>query len=879
MNNIHKSGFIFLFVLFVYSCSSIPERPWSDAISEEAPFIIIPEENATLQSVLGSTYTPFLDDITSSAVQLISRVDSVSTASLSLKSIVLYPGAGNRLQTVWFTEAPESLLSTLQETFYEEFSQNNYNFHDVVIHKLNIYDRILFAVRLNDALLFSESSLGIEDAVRTYLDRKPRARLSDLQLEPGSIVMNTPALDGWLQQLALAMYRPIIIGALQGTEPALLSVSQEGEQLNREFRMSGTIPLVEDSKTELVASFSSKNAPISLDQYISSNVAGFALMRATPNPAPPVSTPDTTELDAALMDEQTRYARLARSLGDEFGIAMYTESGFLSTGEHLFLRKVNDVSAVREQLNELEADSLIEPTDGLYFVRSGVLARMIGGEMCTFDSFYLDLTGDVLVISKRRGLTEMVESDHNRRRVISYESEYRALKEELPNEISGLFVANTDFYSFIHPFLKADNYVDAITRRFDLLTVSTALDETNESLSFNIKTYQTTDRSAPYEEKWLVPTDNSGLTGEPILADIGGSSREEIIFATESGKVYALAADGTVALEVNTGNDTPIGSPVVYDWYGTNQNVILIAASNKIYGWNENGELLPQFPFTVNEQITTPLVIADITRNGLPEALIATADRSLHMLNNRGNDVDGWPVTTNTVIQSKPAVALFGGSHSILSFASNAVHAWEVDGSPKENFPKFLNASINGSPLVYKENILAGAADGYLYSIGPNKLFADSLDTFNSSSETNDIEAAYVSDNALTGTPSVHELSLQSGEQNYNESMILTMSSNGSVFLISESGQLLFNKNMGQPSAAEFSPFITDLNSDGGLDLISLANFGRLYAWQISNGERIYSLPTTGMENVVVADIDNDGYQEVIAQTNRGLRCWTIYGE
>ncbi len=879
MNQFPKSGFIFLIVLFICSCSSVPERPWSDAVPEEAPFLIIPQENATLQSVLDSEYTPFLDDITSSAVQLISRVDSVSTTSLPLKSIMLYPGAENRLETIWFTEAPESFLNTLQKTFYEEYSQNHYYFNDFVIHKLSINNRILYAARLNDVLLFSESSLGIEDAVRTYLDKKPRARLSDLQLEPGRIVMNTPALDGWFEQLALVMYRPFIKGALQGTQPALLSVSQEGEQLNREFQMSGLIPLAEDSPTELVASFSSKNAPIYLDQYISSNVAAFALMRATPNPAPPVSAPDTTDLDAALMDEQTRYARFAKSLGDEFGIVMYTESGFLSTGEHLFLRKVNDVSSVREQLNELEADSLIEPTDDLYFVRSGVLCKMIGGALCTFDSFYLDLTGDVLVISKRRGLTEIVESDHDRRRVISYDSDYRAAKEELPGEISGLFVANTDFYSFIEPFLRLGSNVDAITTKFDLLTTSTALDENSENLSFNLKTYQTTDRTAPYEEKWLVPTDNSGLTGKPVLADIGGSPREEIIFATESGRVYALAADGTVALEVDTENDTPIGSPVVYDWYGTNQNVILVAAGNKIYGWNENGELLPQFPFTVNEQITTPLIVADITRNGLPEALIATADRSLHMLNNRGNNVDGWPVTTNTVIQSQPTVGMFDGSRSILAFASNAIHVWEVDGSPKEDFPKFLNASINGSPLVYKENILAGAADGYLYSIGPNKLFADSLDTYNSSSGSGDIEAAYVSDNALTGTPSVHELSLQSGEQTYNEEMILTMGSNGSVFLISEAGQLLFNENMGQPSAAGFSPFITDLDSNGRQDVITLANFGRLYAWQISNGERIYSLPTTGMENVVVADIDNDGYKEVIAQTNRGLRCWTIYGE
>lgn len=879
MNHFPKPGYALIIILFICSCSSIPERPWADAVPEESPFVIIPSENATLNSVLGSSYMPFLDDITSSAVQLISRVDSASESSLRLKSIMLYPDAEKQLATVWMTEAPESFVETLQQTFYDDYTQNKYYFHDVTIHKLSMHGRILFAARLNNLLLFSESSLGVEDAVRAYLGQKRRADLSDQQLEPGNIVMNTPSLDRWFEQLAQVMYRPLIKGSLRGTKPALLSISQEGEQLNREFEMEGLIPLSDDSPTELVASFSSTNAPISLDQYISSNVAGFALMRLTPTPAPPVSTPDTTELDAALMESQTRYARFARSLGDEFGIAMYTESGFLTTGEHLFLRKVTDASAIRELLNEWVNEELIEAPGGLYYVRSSILAEMIGSSMCTFDNFYLDLTGDVLVISKRRGLAEMVESDHNRRRVISYDSNYRAVKEELPGQISGLFVANTDFYSFIEPFLTPESYVNAITTKFDLLTASAELDSTSKNLSFNLKTYQTVDRSAPYEEKWLVSTNNSDLTGNPVLADIGGSPRDEIIFATESGRIYALAADGTVALEVNTDNDTPVGSPVVYDWYGTNQNVILVAAGNKIYGWNDNGDLLPQFPFTLNEQITTPLVVADVTRNGLPEAIVATADRNLHMLDNRGIDVEDWPVTTNSVIQTKPVIKPFNGSRSIMAFASNAVHAWGIDGSPISDFPKFLNASLNGSPIIHKENVLAGAADGYLYSIGPNNLFADSLDTYSSSSGTSDIQAAYVSGNALTGTPSVHELTLQSGEQTFTEPMILTMDSNGSVFLIRENGQLLFNQNMGQPSASSFSPFVTDLNSDGEQDVVALANFGRLYAWQISNGERIYSLPTSAMRHPVVTDIDGDGYKEIIAHTSQGLRSWTIYGE
>lgn len=879
MNYFFKSVFPLLITLFIYSCNSTPDRPWQDAVPDTSPFIIIPEENATLHTVLESDYMPFLDDITSSAVQLVSQVDSSSNASLPLTSIVLYPGTRNQLETIWMTQSSDEVLKTMQEHFYENFTQNRYFFHDVTIHKLHIQERLLFAAQLNDILMFSESSLGIENAIRAYLGRTPRADLSGLQLEPGHIIMNTSSLDSWVEQMAQVSYRPVILNAFRGTRAAMLSVSQEGAEQKSEFELSGLIPLSEESPTEFIASFSSQNGPVTLDRYIPSNTAGFGILRLPPRLVPPDSVAEPTELDTDLMDSQTRYAKIAKTLGNEFGMVLFTESGFLSSGEHLFLRKVKDISALRTQLNNLANDNLITASDGVYFVRSEVLAKMIGSELCSFNNFYLDLTGDVLVISKRKGLTEMVESDRNRRRVIYYESTYRDLKEDFPGELSGFFVATNDFYSFLEPFLSPDNYVSAITSKFDLLAASTQLNEDENNIAFNLRTYRAEERTNPYEEQWLVPIGGSELTGEPVLADIGGSPRDEIIFATQSGRVYALAADGTVALQLETDGDTPVGSPVVYDWYGTGQNVILLAAGNKVYGWNDNGEALPRFPFTLDEQITTPLLIEDITRNGLPEAMVATADRRLHILTNRGENRPGWPVTTNTVIESKPTVAQLGGSRSIIAFASNAIHAWQVDGSSREGYPKFINATISGSPFVYKNNILAGGADGYLYSIGPNRLFADSLNAYSSSSEASDIEAAYVSNSSLSGTPAVYTLTIESEDETYNEPMILTMGSNGSVFLISEKGQLRFTQNMGQPAAGSFSPFVTDLDSDNERDVVALANFGRLYAWQVSNGERIYSIPTTGMQWPIIADINGNGYKEIIAQTSQGLRCWTIYGE
>lgn len=880
MNNLKLSGLLVFAIIAITSCSSIPDRPWQDAVPEKTPFVIIPEEDATLNSVLKSSYTPFLDDITSSAIQLLSRVDSTASETIALKGIMLYTGAENQLETVWMAQTSENSIQRMKNNFYRDFSQNEYYFHDLVIHILHLGDRRLFATQLHDNLLISESSLGIEDAIRAYIGELPRAQLDDLSLEPGHIVMNTPSLEGWIEQLTKVTYRPSIKNVLQGTTPSLLSVSQEGDGQNSTFQISGTISLNDEVPSDLVATFSSDNAPITLDRYISSNAAAFSLFRLEPRQVPPTSLPDTTRLDSVLLESNTRYTDIAQTLSREFSLVMYAQSGFLSTGEHLFLRKVSDATSLRQELADLANDGYIERRDGTYFIQSAAIAKLIGSSLCTFQDFYLDVTGEAVAISKRKGLVDVVTSDRNRRRTMFYEQSFRDIKNDQPEEISSLFVANPDFYSFIEPFLSPNNYVNAITSKFNILTASTTLDEEEKNLAFNLRSYQTEDQTAPYREKWLFPT-GSDLSGKPVLANIGGSARDEVIFATKSGNIYALASDGTVVIEANTGSDEPIGSPVVYDWYGTNQNVILQAAGNKIYGWDDNGQPLPQFPFDLDEQITSPLVVNDVDQDGLPNVLIATASRELHILDGRGQNISGWPITTNAEVNTKPTVENYRGAKSIIAFSENAVHAWLADGTEREDFPKFINSTLSGSPVVYDGNILGNAADGYLYSIGPQKLFADSLNVYETTSESSDIEAIYASNSALEGTPSVQQLTVGNGneEESYSEPMILTMSSNGSVFLISTSGQLRFTQNMGQPAATSFSPFISDINQDNQNDIVALANFGRLYVWEVTNGERIYSVPTSAMQYPIVTDIDGDGLNELIAQTQEGVRTWTIFGE
>lgn len=305
---------------------------------------------------------------------------------------------------------------------------------------------------------------------------------------------------------------------------------------------------------------------------------------------------------------------------------------------------------------------------------------------------------------------------------------------------------------------------------------------------------------------------------------------------------------------------------------------MLLPAGSKLYGWNAQGEPLPKFPFQLSEQITAPLLLSDINGVGRSEALIATADRKLHALNGRGVNLTSWPVTTNSQITTQPTVGEFRNEKTVFAFTGNATHAWRGDGTTPSDFPIFVDAPLQGSPVFYEEKILANASDGQLYALGPSRLFEDSLNVFDSDFFSTN-EAIYVSESTLVGSPKVANLQVKSEGQNYEGNKIITIDANGSFFVFTSEGQLLFNHNMGQPAQSSFSPLVVDLDRDGVKDIITLGKYGRLYGWQSTDGKQLDIVPSTSMEHPIIADIDQDGYNELIAQTKDGIQCWTIYGE
>jgi hypothetical protein len=868
------TSFTLLFILLLSGCGKPTVDHWSEFIPESSFYLIIPDENSSLNEMLDTAYMPMFDDISPAAIQLVSNLQDESEVPINVEALLLYPDTSNEWQPVWITRTVDGLKDQLTSLFQREFEQNRYDFHRYTVEKLFLSDRVIFIIEAGEWTVFSESSLAIENIIRTISSRNSPVQLSTDQVAPGSIVFNISSLDGWVKQLAQVAYRPYLTGMFKGASPASFRFYESNGEYSWQMRSSMRL---ENEKSNLMRLFSTEPEPFVLDRYISVNAAAFALFRSDPIRLSLDEIEPEMEADEYLAEQDRLIRNIRQNLGHEVGFVSFADSGPDSDSEYLYLRAIQSSSGIRAVLDELESEGLVTRYDRTYHIASAKLGKLFGSEINPMDNFYLTVYDRIVALSQRNGLAESVGGDAERRRVMYYDDDYANIRNSNSAPLSSIVYADGSRFSrFIQPWLDPQNYLSSFIGAIDQFVITTELQNDGETLNINLTNFEQEVTERPSREQWAFSLGDAEITGPAVVADVTGSGRDEVVFATDSGMIYVLASDGTAIVQMQTNGDTPVGEPVLYDWYGNNQNVIMQAAGDKVYAWNQDGEPLPNFPVVLNEEITTPLTVMDINGNGVAEMILATADRNVHILNARGQAISGWPQSTNSVVRARPVIESFGGQQSLFVFAENALHGWNINGQRRENFPVFLSAQMQGAPAVYNSHILGSGLDGNLYSAGPSPLFSETVATTHMSGPMY-VQSLNVSNSSLNATPSVHDEMLRGDDGLFREDLILLQSANGSVFLYNTSGAIRFSESLGQPGSDTFPPQIIDINGDERRDVVALADFGRLYAWDLLSAERHLDLPTSAMRYPLITDFLGDGNMEIIAQTRDGLQCWTIY--
>jgi hypothetical protein len=278
-------------------------------------------------------------------------------------------------------------------------------------------------------------------------------------------------------------------------------------------------------------------------------------------------------------------------------------------------------------------------------------------------------------------------------------------------------VLNSDGLNFVAPVTLAD--IDTV-EGFDIIAVSYS---TKQVYVFNYL-----GNTLP---GWPQST-STNVRAAPVIADLDGDGKNEIIVVDQSGMIYAWHSDGT---EYRDGDGNPSTTGVFYDlpplsgWHyqapavcdidkDDKDELIVGSLLDSVYIFNEDGTQVPGWPVALPSAMAGSIAVGDADLDGEYEILVACKSSEVRLINHDGTTCSGWPrwIGSNITYNSSPAMAdITGDGHLeiimastdhklyVIDYQGNNVPGWPVQYSSTtytESSPIVADINGDGSPDI-----------------------------------------------------------------------------------------------------------------------------------------------------------------------------------
>jgi hypothetical protein len=362
---------------------------------------------------------------------------------------------------------------------------------------------------------------------------------------------------------------------------------------------------------------------------------------------------------------------------------------------------------------------------------------------------------------------------------------------------------------------------------------------------------------------WPVSLDDDILTN-PVLGDVNRDGAEEIVFATEDGKVHVILTRGGEQYGwPQTAGSRIESSPVLGDADGDGWlEVVVGSESDSVYVFNHDGSRLANWPKGTKNDVRSSPAIGDIDADGTLDVVCASTDSCVYVWNGfTGALIEGWPVKTGGVIPlAGPALADLNADDSlevIISGYDNYVYALKSHGANLTGWPQFTGRRVY-------ERVAVGDIDGdgqfEVVAVAP----CDTIYAWNTNGSRCAGWPVYLPCLLGNSAPSLGNLDADAALE------IVFGSDVDSVYAYNGDGSRLSGWPKYVGGNVKGSALIVDIDADNAYEVVAVTDQGKMYAFN-GNGSAVSGnwpkgLPQqTYVRSPAIGDINGDSELDVVA--------------